>query len=569
MSPGVCVPKLTGADIELGNFVEGATDRDSSVGEASRVLLAEIRSSVGASAYEPGVGGAGALDPQDLGRTFLPTNGGCAYIDLDHLELCIPEVLSAHDHVAYWHAMLEVAARAQASVNARRSPGERIQLLANNSDGRVSYGSHLNVLVSRTAWDNIVHRKPHYLAYLAAFQVSSLPITGAGKVGTEHGAGHVPYQLSQRADWFETVTGVQTTCMRPIVNTRDEPLCGRWNGASTDHARLHSIFFDSTLCHVSTFLRVGAMQLVLAMIEAGKVDGSLALDDPLTAVHQWSHDPTLRAKALLVTGYSVTALELQRRFVDQAEQFIESGYTDGIVPGAREILSLWDDTLNKLEARNWSALTGRLDWVLKLSFLQRAFEVRPELDWHSPEIKHLDQLYSSLDHTEGLYWSMAAADRITTVAAPREITRSVSEPPAGTRAWARAMLQRRAGSAVEQVDWDHVRVRLEQRETMPATWRVELPDPVRATSAELGAVFRKNGSLGELLHALRAVQEPRVSYTGYARYSGSSSPYASASWTPLLAEWQEGEIRKLRSAWTPGINPRLNGGSQDGTAGAD
>jgi len=52
---------------------------------------------------------AAAADPQDRGRRFLPTNGGCAYIDLDHLELALPETLSAFDHVAYWRAMLHVA----------------------------------------------------------------------------------------------------------------------------------------------------------------------------------------------------------------------------------------------------------------------------------------------------------------------------------------------------------------------------------------------------------------------------------------------------------------------------
>jgi proteasome accessory factor A len=134
-------------------------------------------------------------------------------------------------------------------VNAR-DPERRVRVLANNGDGAVSYGAHLNVMVTRRAWQDVAHRKPHYAAWLSAFQVSSLPITGQGRVGSANGAPYAAYQLSQRADWFETITGAQTTCMRPLVNTRDEPHCGRWWERGTGVARLHCIFFDTTLCEV-------------------------------------------------------------------------------------------------------------------------------------------------------------------------------------------------------------------------------------------------------------------------------------------------------------------------------
>ena len=34
----------------------------------------------------------------------------------------------------------------------------------------------------------------------------------------------------------------------------------------------YCIFFDNTLCHVATLLKIGLMQIVLAMIEAERVD---------------------------------------------------------------------------------------------------------------------------------------------------------------------------------------------------------------------------------------------------------------------------------------------------------
>ena len=99
-------------------------------------------------------------NPQDRLRRFLPSNGGCAYIDLNHLELCLPEVASARDHVAAWHAMLRIARQAQVQADRKLPAGRKVQVLVNNSDGMGnSYGSHLNFLVTRQARRNLFRRK--------------------------------------------------------------------------------------------------------------------------------------------------------------------------------------------------------------------------------------------------------------------------------------------------------------------------------------------------------------------------------------------------------------------------
>lgn len=506
--PG-CVPKLCGADVELGNFVTGSLEFRDSVREASQALLAEITRAAGIRAEAPETSRPGYVDLQDRERAFLWTNGGGAYIDLDHQEICLPEVLSAFDHVACWHAMLRVVQRAQQAANASRPDGSRIQVLVNNSDGRGnSYGGHLNFLVSRALWDNLVHRKPHYQAYLAAFQVSGLPLTGQGKVGSENGAPPTDYQLSQRADFFETMSGIQTTFRRPLINTRDEPHCGELLSARPDLARAHVIFFDSTLCQVSRLLAVGTTQIVLAMLEAGRVEADLALDDPLAALSRWSHDPTLEARALLVSGDAVTAVQLQRRFFEEARRFLDAGGCDGVVPRAADIIALWDDTLARLEARNWAALTGRLDWVLKRSLLERACRQRPDLSWDSPEIKHLDHLYASLDPAAGLFWSFAERGLIEPVVSETEIEGFVTEPPHDTRAWGRAMLLRRARPEwIDRVDWDVIRFKLPEPDGGVTGWRVDLSDPLGATRADLEETMAACPSFDLLLRAVGATQD--------------------------------------------------------------
>src|SRR5262249_60540246 len=100
------------------------------------------------------------------------------------------------------------ARQAQVAANARLPEGQTIHVLVNNSDGHGNaYGSHLNFLVTRRAWDNLFERKLHHLLYLAAFQASSIVYTGQGKVGAENGRPGAAVQLSQRADFFATLAG--------------------------------------------------------------------------------------------------------------------------------------------------------------------------------------------------------------------------------------------------------------------------------------------------------------------------------------------------------------------------
>jgi proteasome accessory factor A len=535
------VPKLCGADTELGNFIQGGDfgGRDTSY-QASRLLLREVEGlpqfsrrhsaqcrcafcnaerptyasndNGGSSGLYDGYGWSGGApvqqivyDPQDWGRKFGAW--GCTYIDLDHWEHAQNETLRARDHVASWHAMLRLARRTLTAANARLDRGRRIRVLANNSDGwgHNSWGGHLNFLVTRTCWDNLFHRKLHQLLYLASYQVSSIVLTGQGKVGSENGQPATRYQLSQRADFCERLVGIQTTYNRPIVNSRDEALCGSAPGLrsaerESDLARLHVIFYDTNLSHVSCFLKVGMMQIVLAMIEAGSIRPDLVLDDPLAALVQWSHDPDLTATAATAAGKQLTAVELQSEFLSEARRFVEWGGCEGIVPEAGTIIAMWEETLDLLAARDMTALARRLDWALKLSVLLRAMEQTPGLEWDSPQIKHLDHLYSSLDASEGLYWAYERAGATMPVASEERIETLMEHPPEDTRAWTRAMLLRVAGpERVDDVDWDRIRFRIGGSGWRTRYRTVYLPNPLGHTRKVMESVFEGNPSLEEIL----------------------------------------------------------------------
>ena len=559
------VLKVAGADIELGNSVIGYLTRGSTGAIAAPLLLREIdgvpeyssnswsasdrleSSFDGLSAQHtargeaqdgPGDTAGRSFNPQDRLRRFLPTNGGCAYIDLNHLELCLPEVTSAGDHVAAWHAMLRIARQAQIKANGKLPAGVKVQVLVNNSDGMGnSYGSHLNILTTRQAVRNIFQRKLQYLLYLATYQVSSIIFTGQGKVGAENGGRDADFQISQRADFFETLTGSQTTFHRPLVNSRDEALCGDLDRVDDSEsypggglARLHCIFYDNSLSHTACFLKVGGMQIVLAMIEAEDMNLGLALEDPVAAVHDYSRDPSLKLAAPLITGEQVTALELQRRFLADAKRFAATGRLEGVVPDWRDILRRWEDILVVLAAGDLEEQARFLDWPLKKLIIERTLARHPELNWKSPEVKHLDQVYGSLDPAEGLYFAFEGRGFTTSIAAADRIAHLVDHPPEDTRAWTRAMTLRRARrNLVDMVGWDGIRFRHPDWHRLRDFRFLAMDDPRAQTRGHTQAMFRGTENLDELLIALGAQNQ-----TIYPRGNGWDSHQLCF---PLPASW--------------------------------
>ena len=130
----------------------------------------------------------------------------------------------------------------------------------------------------RTSFKQIVE-------HLMPFFVTRQVYCGAGKVGTENRAQPCDYQISQRADFFETEVALDTMVKRPIINTRDEPHADR-----EKYRRLHVIVGDANMSEYTIYLRNGVTAIVLAMIEDGAITRDLSLRDPVRAIKEVSHD---------------------------------------------------------------------------------------------------------------------------------------------------------------------------------------------------------------------------------------------------------------------------------------
>src|SRR5438067_8641247 len=228
---GVAIRKVLGIETEYGILIRGAADSNPIA--ASSVLINayvnDLTRSAASASGSPKVGWDFEDEsPGNDARGFAPegtmapeiethlvnavlTNGARYYVDHAHPELSTPECADPRSCVVYDRAAEKILQRSMAAANRTLPPGQEIVVYKNNSDRKGnSYGCHENYLMDRTVpFSRIVqHVMPHF--------VSRQIYTGAGKVGSEVAHDQdVPFQLTQRADFFEEEVGLETTLKRP------------------------------------------------------------------------------------------------------------------------------------------------------------------------------------------------------------------------------------------------------------------------------------------------------------------------------------------------------------------
>lgn len=499
------LPKTTGADIELGNFIfRDALFQGRTSAEAVRLLLAEMPGVPSHYQFRDG-------NPLDRQRRFFASNASCAYDDSDHLELCLPETLDAHEHLAVWHAALLRARHALFAANAKLPGEERIILLVANRDGfGASYGGHLNITITREAFRRTTH-DPVTTGHLASFQAALAPLLGQGKAGVDSGE-PVVFQLSQRADFMCVLVSADTMVNRSMVNNRDEA------HAAAGISRQHIICYDSTLLEAGRYTLVGTMQLELCLVESGMLDASLILADPLAAMKAWSRDPSFSVEQPLALGGTTTLVSLLRRYHEEMMRLVGTGACDGVVPGADNILAQFAAILDLAADGDYTGLAKKVDWAAKFGLLNYAAQEHG-LSWDSPELKRLDMQFGAVE--DGLYWDLLAESAVEQLVPDGEIEKHLMEPPDNTRAFARSRLLRLAPpGSVAHVDWDRVVFNIQKQGQRNRFVTVTLEAPYAfgrehsgiAEAATLGEALetldQKHGILSESTHlsALRITE---------------------------------------------------------------
>ncbi len=427
------------------------------------------------------------LTDEDLGlANLILTNGARLYVDHAHPEYSSPEVTNPRDAVLWDRAGQEIMAEAAAA--ATLDGPFTIQLYKNNTDNKgASYGTHENYLMRRgTPFSSIVRD-------LTPFFVTRQVFTGAGRVGLGQDGRGQGFQLSQRADFFEVEVGLETTLKRPIINTRDEP-----HADPERYRRLHVIVGDANLCEAATYLKMGTTSLVLALIEAEALGDDLTLADPVREMHEVSHDPTLSHRLRLRDGRAMTALEIQRAYLDAAARLVEAQAVPGTDPQTADVLARWAAVLDDL-GEDPRRAADRVDWVAKLGLLE-GYRRRDGLDWGAARLELVDLQYSDLRPDRGLAARLEAGGRLERLTSAEEVAHAKVHPPVDTRAYFRGECLRRYGDAVAAASWDSVIFDIPGHDALQ---RVPTLEPVRGTRDHVGHLLDSSATAAELLDALR------------------------------------------------------------------
>jgi len=495
----VALPKVFGIETEYGIAFRGTADGNPVVASSMLVNAYVEHRKVGWDFEDesPGRDARGfaredASPPEvetHLVNTVL-TNGARYYVDHAHPEFSTPECTGALQLTRYDKAGERILARSMQAAARLLPPGQEIVVYKNNSDGKGnSYGCHENYLLDRSVPFSTLVR--HLIPWFVTRQV----FTGAGKVGSEHGAGEVPFQLSQRADFFEEEVGLETTLKRPIVNTRDEP-----HADPQKYRRLHVIVGDANLCEVATYLKAGTTAVVLSMIEDGFIDKDLSLATPVPTMRKVSHDPECRTTLSLADGSSLTAVELQWEFFRMAEKYADETGLEccGEDDGGGMLLERWESVLTALEEEP-RRLNGVLDWVTKFNLLD-AYAAKNGLEWGDPKLALMDLQYHDVRPERSLYERLVKAGKVERLLDEEDVISAMTEPPETTRAYFRGKCLSLWSNSVVAANWDSLIFDL----GADPLKRIPMMEPLKGTKAHVDELLEDCATPAELVARLSA-----------------------------------------------------------------
>lgn len=414
--------------------------------------------------------GLGPLSPEEAARVlFRPVvewgrssnvflrNGARLYLDVgSHPEYATAECSSLTDLVRQDKAgerlFEDLAEQAEDALALTERPG-RVHLFKNNVDSAGnSFGSHENYLLSRRAEFSQLVRG------LIPFLVTRQLVVGAGRV---HPAGCPTaiamkkdggsFSFSQRADYVWEAASSATTRSRPLINTRDEP-----HADASKYRRLHVIVGDSNMSETTLLARAGITDLVLRMIEEWAGLPDLQLRNPGFALRTTSHDITGRSEIELSDGRVLTALELQRIYLDHAQRFLRR--EGSARPEIPYVMDLWERTLDAIESGDHRGIETEIDWAIKKKLIDGAV-ARDPAGFTDPKISQLDLAYHDINRQRGVFALLRRKGLARGWVAEEEIQAATREaPPTRASLRGRFIEAARASGQDFTVDWVHLKI---------------------------------------------------------------------------------------------------------------
>jgi len=387
------------------------------------------------------------LIPNSWPSNAFLCNGARFYQDTGcHPEYATPECDQVFDVVVHDKAgerLLEKSLPIAQNKLKEEGLSGNIFIYKNNTDSMGNtYGCHENYLMRRDIdfWK--------VTEQLIPFFVTRQIYTGSGKVLNISGRSH--FFISQRAQHIHEKTSSSTTSSRSIINTRDEP-----HADAEKYRRLHIIVGDSNMSEYATYLKVGTTALILSMLESGLRVPGVELDDPVKAMREISRDPTLKKKIKMEKGKEMTAIEVQRLYLERVKKYLASEEED---PINSDILERWEYVLDELED-DPMRLDREIDWVTKKGLIDSYLQ-KENCGLDDPRVGMIDLQYHDISRERGLYYLLCKEGLTERIATEAEITLALDMPPQTTRAKVRGDFVRFAKEKNRSytVDWTYLKL---------------------------------------------------------------------------------------------------------------
>ncbi len=277
------------------------------------------------------------------------------------------------------------------------------------------------------------------------------------------------------------------------MNTRDEPHCD-----ASRYRRLHVIAGDANMSEVATFLKVASTAMLLSAVEDNPDLEMPALANPVRAITQVSHDPSLAAAIQAFDGTSIRAIDVQWQLFDIARTWFEQ--TGGEAVGESDCalaLEHWERILTGLE-RDPLTVADSVDWVAKRRLIS-AYAERHQLKPGAAALRAIDLQYHDMRRQKGL----ASRCGLMTLATDEQVRKAMTSPPDTTRAFFRGRCIERFPDEVLAANWDSMVFDL----GADPLRRVPMDDPLRGTAELVANVLANSATARELVAALAEPNE--------------------------------------------------------------
>jgi proteasome accessory factor A len=229
------------------------------------------------------------------------------------------------------------------------------------------------------------------------------------------------------------------------------------------------------------------------MIEDDAFPEQLVIKNPVHAIREVSHDPTLMAVIDMVDGRQLTAVQIQLELLDAATNYANRFGLESVDEAiGHDVLQRWRNVVSNLQSDPLTA-ANIVDWIAKKRIVE-GFAQRHGLQDADPRLKAIDLQY----HDMRVEKCLALRAGLDVLCLPDDVMWSMVHPPSSTRAYFRGTVLQRWPSDVVAANWDSVVFDIPDQ----GLKRIPMPEPLRGTQALVGDLLKRSQNPTELIAKL-------------------------------------------------------------------